>query len=154
MNSGRVVAIKRSIKKGAPKEIIEAGTFIKDFGLEGDLHGGQAGRQVTLMGIDTVQAIKKSEIKGLCTNKFVETITIQGIDLWKIDVGTCIGMGEIVLRITRIGKECFPGCPIREKGASCLLLTQVVFADVVKGGLLKKGDVIDILDEGNGHDQV
>ena len=42
---GKVIAICTSPAKGTQKTRIEEGTFIEDFGLEGDAHAGKWHRQ-------------------------------------------------------------------------------------------------------------
>ncbi|BES65059.1 MOSC domain-containing protein [Gottschalkiaceae bacterium SANA] len=145
MKMGKVVEIRCSVKKGSPKKKLKVANFIQGFGLEGDLHAGKDGRQVSFMGIETFRVIQKSEVKGYCTNKFVENITTENIELWNLTVGTELKIGETIMRVTKVGKECFRGCPVREQEGSCIMLNQVVFANVLQGGKIKIGDSIKIL---------
>lgn len=145
MKMGKVLEIRCSVKKGSPKKKLRVANFIQDFGLEGDLHAGKDGRQVSFMGIETFRVIQKSEVKGYCTNKFVENITTKNIELWNLTVGTELKIGETIMVVTKVGKECFRGCPVREQEGSCIMLNQVVFANVLQGGKIKTGDSIEML---------
>lgn len=145
MIKGRVREIICSEKKGAPKRTLGLANFVRNFGLEGDLHAGKPGRQVSFMGIETFRVIQKSEVIGYCTNKFVGNIMTENIELWKLTVGTELKIGETTMMITKVGKACFRGCPLREQEGACTLLNQVVFADVIHGGKVAVGDSIEIL---------
>lgn len=49
---GKVIAICTSPAKGTQKTRIEEGTFIEDFGLEGDAHAGKWHRQISLLSME------------------------------------------------------------------------------------------------------
>ena len=53
---GKVIAICTSPAKGTQKTRIEEGTFIEDFGLEGDAHAGKWHRQISLLSQEKVDA--------------------------------------------------------------------------------------------------
>lgn len=54
---GKVIAICTSPAKGTQKTRIEEGTFIEDFGLEGDAHAGKWHRQISLLSYDKDRGI-------------------------------------------------------------------------------------------------
>lgn len=141
----KVVAINISEKKGVPKKTIEQGNFIEDFGLEGDAHAGKWHRQVSLLGIESINKMKEIGIKGLCTGKFAENLTTEGIDLWKLPVGTRLKIGETIQEVTQIGKECHTGCAIFQQIGSCIMPKEGIFTKVIKGGIIKIGDEIEVL---------
>ena len=51
---GKVIAICTSPEKGTQKTRIEEGTFIEDFGLEGDAHAGKWHRQISLLSLSLI----------------------------------------------------------------------------------------------------
>ena len=53
---GKVIAICTSPAKGTQKTRIEEGTFIEDFGIEGDAHAGKWHRQISLLSYDKIEA--------------------------------------------------------------------------------------------------
>ena len=142
---GRVIAVNISEKKGQIKKPVEKINLIKDFGLEGDAHGGKWHRQVSLLARESIEKMQALGIEGLCTGKFAENITTEGIALHTKGVGTSIKVGEAVLEISQIGKECHYGCEIFKKIGKCIMPTEGIFAKVVEGGIIKPGDKIEVL---------
>jgi MOSC domain-containing protein YiiM len=146
MPNGRVVAINISSKKGTPKEPIGKGRLIEGFGLEDDAHAGKGYRQVSLFALESIDKMKALGTEGLCTNRFTENITTEGIELHHLAVGTKIRVGnQAVLELYQIGKECHLGCALLKQAGQCVMPAECIFAKVVKGGVIKPGDVITVL---------
>jgi len=141
MLKGKLIAIQYSEQKGLPKRTVESGNLIKDFGLEGDRHAGKSLRQVSLFALGSAKEMNGT---GICTARFAENLTTQGIDIWKLPVGSKLKIGESMLEITQIGKGCHHGCQIRKRGETCVLIRQVVFARVLQGGKISMGDEITV----------
>lgn len=144
--NGKVIAINISDKKGVPKRTIEEGTFKVDHGLVGDAHAGNWHRQVSLLGIESIDKMKALGIKGLCTGKFAENITTEGLELWKLPVGTKLQIGETLQEVTQIGKECHTKCAIYHQVGNCVMPTEGIFTKVLKEGTIKAGDSITVLE--------
>ncbi|WP_427340724.1 MOSC domain-containing protein [Caloranaerobacter sp. DY30410] len=144
-NIGKVVAINISEKKGVVKTPIPEGIFKEDFGLVGDAHAGKWHRQVSLLGVESIEKMKKLGIKGLCSGKFAENITTEGIKLYELPVGTKLKIGETIQEITQIGKKCHSDCAIAKEVGQCVMPKEGVFTRVLKGGKIKVGDVIEVL---------
>lgn len=143
---GRVIAINISEKKGVPKKTIEQGMFRVDHGLEGDAHAGNWHRQVSLLGNESIEKMKAIGIEGLCTGKFAENITTEGIELWTLPVGTKLQIGETIQEVTQIGKECHTKCAIFHQVGNCVMPTEGIFTKVLKDGIIKSGDEMIILE--------
>ncbi len=143
---GKVVAVNISEKKGVPKITIEQGEFRVDHGLVGDAHAGNWHRQVSLLGIESINKMKALGIEGLCTGKFAENLTTEGIELYKLPVGTRLRIGETLQEVTQIGKECHVKCAIFQQIGSCVMPTEGIFTKVLKDGIIKAGDEIEILE--------
>lgn len=143
--TGRVAAVNISEKKGQVKKPVDRGVLVKDFGLEGDAHGGSWHRQVSLLAQESIDKMKALGIVGLCTGKFAENITTEGIELHTLGVGTRLKAGEAVLEISQIGKECHRGCEILKQVGKCIMPTEGIFARVIEGGEIKPGDKIEVL---------
>lgn len=143
---GRVIAVNISEKKGVPKKTIEQGEFRVDHGLVGDAHAGNWHRQVSLLGIESINKMKALGIQGLCTGKFAENLTTEGIDLWKLPVGTKLKIGSTLQEVTQIGKECHQKCAIYHKVGNCVMPTEGIFTKVLEGGIIKAGDEIEIVE--------
>ena len=139
-----IVSVKISEKKGDAKHPVDKGYFKVNYGLEGDFHAGKGNRQVSLIGIESVNKIKKSGIDGLCTSKFAENLTVEGIALYKLPVGTILIIGEVIMEVTQVGKKCYSECEIHNLSAECVLQREVIFTRVLKDGWIKPRDEIEV----------
>lgn len=140
-----VIAINRSEKKGVIKQPIPEGLFIVDHGLEGDAHAGNWHRQVSLLGVESIHKMELIGIKGLCSGKFAENITTEGITLYELPVGTHFRIGPCLMEVTQIGKECHKHCAIYHQIGSCVMPTEGIFTRVLAGGIIRPGDEITVL---------
>lgn len=143
--AGKVISVNISDKKGVIKQPIEYGVFKEDFGLAGDAHAGKTHRQVSLLGVESVDKIKRLGVEGLCSGKFAENITTEGIILYEIPIGTRLKIGETIQEVTQIGKECHNACAIKQQVGQCIMPREGIFTKVIKGGIIKKGDNIKII---------
>ena len=149
---GRILAVSLSDQKGVSKHNIPAGRLVADHGLEGDAHAG-SGRQVSLLAqesIDKMIALGAAVSAG----DFAENLTVTGLEVMRLPIGARLKVGpEAILEITQIGKACHKGCAIREQVGDCVMPREGVFARVLKGGEVKPGDLIEVLDVpgGNSH---
>ena len=144
---GKVLAISRSKEKGTVKEEIPVGEFIEGFGLKDDAHGGDWHRQVSLLGINSINKLR-AEVKDYELNfgDFAENITTEGLVLYEIPIGTRMKLGnDVILEVTQIGKKCHHDCEIMQTIGDCVMPREGVFAKVLKGGEIKAGDKIEIL---------
>lgn len=77
---------------------------------------------------------------------FAENITVEGIVLYDLPVGTKLQLGpEVLLEVTQIGKECHHGCEIMKQVGSCIMPTQGIFGKVLKNGTINVGDDVSII---------
>ena len=141
---GRVIAVNTSDRKGIVKHQIEEGYFKVNHGLEGDAHAGNWHRQVSLLGVESIEKIRALGIK-VEAGKFAENITTEGIILYELEIGTVLMAGEVLLEITQIGKECHLGCEIRRLVGDCVMPREGVFAKVLKEGIIRSGDEITVI---------
>ena len=141
----KVVAINISVKKGIPKEQIDQGVFIEDFGLEGDAHAANWHRHVSLLGQESIDKAIAMGADGLEPGKFAENITTEGIVLYELPVGTRLKIGETIQEVTQIGKVCHQKCAIFYTVGDCVMPKEGIFTKVIKGGVVKPGDEIEII---------
>ncbi|MFZ2087581.1 MAG: MOSC domain-containing protein, partial [Desulfobaccales bacterium] len=129
--------------------------LVVDHGVRGDAHAEGGKRQVSFLaleGIDRMRAAGADVKPG----DFAENITTRGLEVDKLPVGTRLRIGkEAELTITQIGKACHHGCAIRELVGDCIMPREGVFASVEKAGVVRPGDLIEVLDVpgGNSHDK-
>ncbi len=109
----KVIAVNISEKKGVVKHPIDKGLFKVSHGLVGDAHAGNWHRQVSLLGIESINKMKKLGLKEVSIGNFAENITTEGLVLHELSVGTKLKVGEVLMEVTQIGKECHAGCEIK-----------------------------------------
>lgn len=140
-----VLAINVSDKKGVIKLPVEKAEFVENFGIKGDAHGGPWHRQISLLADESVDKMRMSGLK-LGSGVFAENITTKGIELHTLPVGTRLKIGETIQEVSQIGKECHHGCAIKQQVGHCIMPTEGIFTKVIKGGIIQKGDPIEIID--------
>jgi MOSC domain-containing protein YiiM len=144
-----LLAVCSSKEKGTKKEVVAKSFLKEDYGLVGDAHADyNSHRQVSLLAIESIDKMRGL---GFDVNPgdFAENLTTEGIDLTFLPIGTRLSVGkEIILEITQIGKECHVGCAIFRQIGKCIMPKEGVFARVIRGGLVKAGDIIRTLEEG------
>lgn len=145
-HTGRVLAVNISKVKGVIKESIPSGFFEADFGLVGDAHAGKWHRQVSLLAQESIDKMTQIGIEGLCSGKFAENITTEGLILHALPVGTKVKIGETLHEVTQIGKECHTGCAIKVQVGQCIMPKEGIFTRVLKSGEIKVGDLIEVIE--------
>ena len=140
-----IVAVCKSKEKGTQKEVVANSILREDYGLIGDAHADSGThRQVSLLAIESINKMQGLGFK-VGPGDFAENLTTEGIDLVSLPVGTHLAVGnEIILEISQIGKECHSGCAIFRQTGKCIMPKEGVFAKVIRGGLVRAGDVINI----------
>lgn len=142
---GKIVAVCRSEKKGTVKTEIAEGLLIEDFGLEKDAHSGKWHRQISLLGIESINKMRDKGYQ-LSFGDFAENLTVEGIVLYQLPLGTKLKVGEnALLEVTQIGKECHQDCEIRKKIGDCVMPREGIFTRVLKGGKVKSGNGIEVV---------
>lgn len=139
---GRVAALCRSDVKGTHKYSIPEAEFIADFGMEGDAHAGHWHRQVSLLARERVDTYRAKGM-NLADGAFGENVDTESIDLTALSVGSRLAIGEALLEVTQIGKNCHGHCPIFEATGDCIMPREGIFAKVIAGGHVKTGDAIE-----------
>ena len=139
---GIVRGICISEKRGTAKHEIEEAILAKDWGIQGDAHAGHWHRQVSLLSYEKVEEFRK---KGadIEPGAFGENLIVSGYDFRNLTVGTRFQCGEAVLEMTQIGKECHSHCEIYKRMGECIMPREGVFAIVLHGGTIRKGDLLE-----------
>ena len=117
---------------------------MEEWGIEGDAHVGKWHRQVSMLSFEKIEAFRE---KGADVDfgAFGENLVVEGFDLSKVPVGTKFQIGEAILELTQIGKECHSHCAIYKVMGDCIMPREGVFTRVLKGGEIKAGDEITML---------
>lgn len=140
---GIVAAVCVSRDKGERKTPVESIELVVGSGIAGDAHAGDWHRQVSLLAWESIEKLRH---KGLNVGEgdLAENITTRGIELPSLPVGTRLAIGQAMLEITQIGKECHAPCVIYHQAGECVMPKEGVFAIVIRGGVVKSGDSVTI----------
>lgn len=139
---GVIKGICISEKRGTAKHEIEEAILAKDWGIQGDAHAGHWHRQVSLLSYEKIEEFRK---KGadIELGAFGENLIVSGYDFRNLAVGTRFQCGGAVLEMTQIGKECHSHCEIYKRMGECIMPREGVFAIVLHGGTIRKGDLLE-----------
>ena len=139
---GVIKGICISENRGTAKHEIEEAILVKDWGIQGDAHAGHWHRQVSLLSYEKVEEFRK---KGadIEPGAFGENLIVSGYEFRNLAVGTRFQCGEAVLEMTQIGKECHSHCEIYKRMGECIMPREGVFAIVLHGGTIRKGDLLE-----------
>lgn len=144
-----IIAVCQSEKKGTSKTPVAEINVKEDYGVAGDAHADcTTHRQVSLLAIESIDKMRGKGFDFLKPGDFAENITTKGIDLPSILIGTRLKTGkDVILEITQIGKECHAACAIRQQVGDCVMPREGIFAKVIRGGRVKAGDTIEVVDK-------
>ena len=140
---GKVIAICTSPARGTQKHQVSAARFTVEWGIEGDAHGGNWHRQVSLLSADKIAAFN-ARGANVQPGAFGENLVVEGFDFRALPVGTLLRCGDVLLEMTQIGKECHSHCEIYKRMGECIMPTQGVFARVLEPGEIRVGDEMEI----------
>jgi len=130
----KILAINISKNKGEKKKPIKDKIqLIKNWGIKGDAHAKNWHRQISLLDNKDIKEFNKKGIE-ISFGDFAENITTDGINLSKIPIGTKLILGDAIVEITQIGKECHEHCEIYKQIGDCVMPKKGVFAKVIKEG--------------------
>jgi len=147
---GRIHAVSVSDRKGVVKHNVGQARLVVDHGLEGDAHAEGGIRQVSLLARESIDKMVAAGAK-VKPGDFAENLTVEGLAVMHLPVGTRLKVGdEVELEITQIGKACHKGCAIRELVGDCVMPREGVFARVLQEGVVKVGDLVEVLDVPSG----
>lgn len=142
---GKIVGICISEKKGTQKSAVEKANLIADFGIEKDAHAGKWHRQVSLLSYEKVEEFRARGAE-VDFGAFGENLIIEGFDFKTLPVGTRFKIGDVLLELTQIGKECHTHCAIYQKMGDCIMPREGVFTEVLVGGEIKVGDEVTMIE--------
>ena len=142
----KVMAVCISERKGIRKHAVPEITVRRNHGIVGDAHAGNWHRQISLLAKESIDRMRAMGL-SLTDGAFAENIVTEGIELKTLPVGTLLRVGETLLRVTQIGKECHNDCAIKAATGTCVMPTDGIFAVVAGEGTIRPGDGISIEEE-------
>ena len=138
-----VIAVCISEKKGTAKHPVPYIDVRIHHGIVGDAHAGDWHRQISLLADESVDTMRSLGLT-LSPGAFAENILTRGIELKTLPIGTRLRVGETLLEVTQIGKECHNDCEIKKTTGKCVMPTEGIFTVVVEEGRIQSGDTITI----------
>lgn len=147
MSMAQVVSVNISLRKGEQKHPVPEIQLKLRHGIVGDAHAGDWHRQISLLTEESVDTMRRPGL-DLAPGAFAENINTRGICLKTLPVGTCLRIGETVVEVTQIGKECHGDCAIKKAAGKCVMPTEGIFAIVRREGTVRPGDIIERLEDG------
>ncbi|GAB6280741.1 MAG: MOSC domain-containing protein [Thermovirga sp.] len=140
--SGRVVAVCVSENKGTPKTDVGEGFLVAGQGIESDAHAGFAHRQISMLAIEDINGMKEM-LPDLAPGSFAENITVESFDLSSLAIGDRLRVGEALLELSQIGKECHARCRVYHITGDCIMPRKGLFFKVIEGGRVAAGDAVE-----------
>ena len=126
-----------------PMEVFDQLDAVKNFGLKKDKHAlPDSSRQILLLEKETL------DVLGLRPGQVKENITTIGIELMKLRSRQRLKIGDsVVLEVTKACSPCSRMEDIRPGLLKELAGRRGILARVINGGILKRGDIIQLLPE-------
>lgn len=147
-----ITSINISARKGVQKIPVgdEPQLVTVQHGVESDAHAGEWHRQVSFLAEESIQKARDMGLE-VGPGAFAENFTTEGIDLLDLPMGTQLRLGsDVLVEISQIGKVCHTRCAIYHLAGDCIFPREGIFAVVLEGGMVKKGDPIEVVKRGNG----
>ncbi len=135
------MAVCVSENKGERKKPVEVVELRVDHGIVGDAHAGDWHRQVSLLAQESIDKMRAMGL-DVTAGDFAENITTSGIDLVSLPIGSRLKIGETLLEVTQIGKECHTRCAIFYQAGDCVMPKEGIFVKVMVPGVIRAGDAI------------
>jgi MOSC domain-containing protein YiiM len=141
---GEILAVCTSDRKGIRKRDVGQAELRPDWGIVGDAHAADWHRQVSLLAWESIEKMRALGL-NVKAGSFAENITTRGLSLVDLPVGTQLRLGEALVEVTQIGKECHDRCAIYYQAGDCVMPREGIFVRVHRGGQVKAGDMIEVV---------
>ena len=126
---------KGTVKQPCPVIVLDAS------GVTGDAHSGKWHRQVSLLGVESIDRYNLETGSRIVAGEFAENITTEGLPLHEMKVLDRLSGQGIELEVTQIGKNCHGSkCHIFVRTGDCVMPKEGIFCRVLAGGELHPGD--------------
>jgi len=138
---GKIDSVCVSAVKGVRKTPVEQVELVVGHGIFSDAHAGPWHRQVSLLAHESIEKMQRLGL-NVSAGDFAENITTRGLDLPVLPIGTRLSLGEAIVAVTQIGKECHTRCAIYYQAGDCVMPKEGIFVEVLRGGTIQAGDTI------------
>jgi len=135
-----IKSLNISERKGIIKTPVKT-LEINEKGVIGDAHAGNWHRQISLLGIESIDKFSREAGREIKFGEFAENITTSGGLLYEMKPFDRLKGDLIELEVTQIGKKCHgDNCTIFREVGNCVMPKEGIFARVLKGGKLSAGN--------------
>lgn len=136
----RIISVNISEKKGTIKKPVKE-IIINETGVVNDAHAGGWHRQVSMLGLESVNKFAAMAKREVRCGEFAENITTKGFEIHQSKILDKFLIKDVELEVTQIGKECHGNtCAIFREVGDCVMPKEGIFCRVIKGGKVKAGD--------------
>jgi MOSC domain-containing protein YiiM len=143
---GEIIAVCVSAAKGERKTPVDKVLLRENHGIVGDAHAGDWHRQVSLLAKESIDKMRKLGL-DVDNGDFAENLTTCGVNLPTLAIGTRLKIGETLLEVTQIGKECHTRCAIYYQAGDCVMPKEGIFAKVLTGGEVTPGSQLQVISD-------
>jgi molybdopterin adenylyltransferase len=145
MSQIAILSVNISTEKGTIKTPVDS-IVINDKGIKDDAHAGAWHRQVSLLGIESIEKMQALLGRPIAYGEFAENITTRGYPLYHMRPLDRLTAGDVVLEVTQIGKKCHgEKCAIFRETGECAMPKEGIFCRVITGGSLRAGDGLEFI---------
>lgn len=99
-------------------------------------------RQISIVAETLNNRLIEDQSKGFCHLKFKANLIIDGLDIDKVYEKQAIRIGDAILEITKVGKECHSNCPRLSDSEECNIHKNILFGRLMESGEVKIGDIM------------
>lgn len=140
----RITAIKYKTGKGQPPLALERAELVDGFGIAGSPAAPERARQLLLF-----PAGREADFPadGLCPPRYFANLYAEQLDRAGFKAGDLVRAGSAILKIERLGKDCYDDCPALARGGPCLLARFTLCASVARDGAVAVGDNLRVVDD-------
>ncbi len=140
-----LVSVNTNSRREFRKVPRETARLIEDFGLEGDRHAGRPDRQVSVLNLETIQELRG---RGILVDPgdLGENLTVEGIAVMELPDGARLRVGETELEIVGGRPSCRELLQVHPDALKAMVGRTGKMARVVKGGTVRPGDVVELVD--------
>ncbi|MDP4292345.1 MAG: molybdopterin-binding protein [Bacteroidota bacterium] len=136
------MSVNISSEKGTIKTPVSSIT-LTPLGIDGDAHAGKWHRQVSMLGVESLEKFEQQTGQKMTCGEFAENITTSGMNLYETNPLDRFIIGRAELEITQIGKDCHgSNCAIFKEVGDCIMPKEGIFCRVIQNGSVKAGDEI------------
>ena len=123
---------------------VETAKLLENHGMENDRFANRDVRQLSLCAGEWREIILHTD--GFC-KRFAPNIVTRGLEYTSLCLGDRFSLGEAVIEISGIGKECHGDCPYINMAPPCLFYQNCAYAMVIHSGAVAADDEMEKLEK-------